>query len=112
MATIVDGSRTVGDKTIYYLGGRIVSQRKYEKRYPPPKCDGVPMCAPCGNWPVVSTLSVACDPSQISEMRARNKANGVNVDYNSQGHAIIPDADAYRRLRRLEGVRDRDSYSE
>lgn len=98
----------------HFLDGKIVSQRKYERRYPPPqRAEGQAfMCANDGNWPVISKLSLACDPDQVEEMRARNKANGINVDYRPDGAAIIPDASAYKALRRYEGVRDRDSYTE
>lgn len=103
-----------GDKWEFYLDGNRVTQKTYERRYPPPKIEqgDTFMCAKDTNWPVVSKLSLACDPSQVEEMRARNKANGINVDYRPDGAAIIPDEAAYKRLRRYEGVRDRDSYSE
>ena len=66
----------------------------------------------CTTWPVVSKLGLACDPSQVSEMNERNRKNGINATYRPDGACVIPDASDYKKLRRLEGFRDRDSYSE
>lgn len=103
-----------GDKWVYYLDGKVVSQRKYERRYPPPKREEGQafMCASDGNWPVISRLSLACDPSQVAEMNERNRRAGIHAEYRADGACVIPDAADYKRLRRLEGFRDRDSYSE
>jgi hypothetical protein len=64
-----------------------------------------------GRWPIKS-VALAVHPDQVAEANARNKAHGVNVQYEpSTGKAVIPDAAAYKRLRRIEGVIDRDGYS-
>ena len=103
-----------GGRWSYYLDGKRVTQKSYERRYPPPKREEGQafMCASNGNWPVVSKLSLACDPSQVEEMNARNKAHGINAQYRADGACVIADAADYKRLRRYEGFRDRDSYSE
>ena len=66
-----------------------------------------------GRWPVVSRLSLACDPSQVNEYNERNKKLGLaGVMYRPNGDCEISDEGAYKRLRRYEGFRDRDSYTE
>lgn len=66
----------------------------------------------CATWPVVSKLGLACDPTQVDEMNQRNRKHGIQVSYRPDGAAIIPDESNYKKLRRLEGFRMRDSYSE
>lgn len=64
-----------------------------------------------GKWPLTSA-ALAVHPDQVAEANERNKSHGVNVEYHPDtGRAIIPDAAAFKRLRKLEGVYDRDGYS-
>lgn len=110
----VDRAVYKNGKWRHYLDGKLVSQKKYERRYPPTKIqEGQSfMCANDGNWPVVSKLSLACDPSQVEEMNARNKSHGINAQYRADGACVIADEADYKRLRRLEGYRDKNSYTE
>ncbi len=56
-------------------------------------------------WPM-KCEALAVHPSQVAQMNARNKRHGVNVQYCPKwGTAIIPDEGAYKKLRKLEGVR-------
>ncbi len=60
-------------------------------------------------WPMRS-LALAVHPSQAAEATERNRRAGVNVTYDRLGRAVIPDAATRKKLMRLEGVFDRDSF--
>lgn len=51
--------------------------------------------------------ALACHPSQVEAMEARNKKHGIRVNYKPDGTAVIPDRGERRRLLRLEGMVDR-----
>lgn len=102
-----------GDRWQYYLDGKRVTQKSYEKRYPPPKREEGQafMCASNKNWPVISKLTLACDPSDVEARNDVCKANGITgVTYRPDGSCEISDASAYRRIRRFEGLIDKDGY--
>ena len=97
---------------LYYLDGRLVSQKKYERRYPPPKAvTGEFFCPNDKSWPMVSKLSLACDPDDVQDRNEVMKANGLHgVTYRPDGACEISDESAYKRLRKFEGVFNRDGY--
>lgn len=75
---------------------------------------GEPMACSGGHrpkcWPQISTKALAVAPDQVADANARNRLHGVPVEYNAQGHAIIPDNGARRKLLALEGMHDNDSF--
>lgn len=61
-------------------------------------------------WPMLSD-ALAVHPSQAQAATDRNRKHGVPVSYDPKdGRAIIPDAGAYKKLRRLEGVHFNNSF--
>lgn len=60
-------------------------------------------------WPMRS-VALACQPSQVADMNARNKRLGIGTRYEGDGTAVIPDAADRRRLIRQERLVDRDSF--
>lgn len=56
-------------------------------------------------WPMVSE-ALAVHPSQVATANARNKRHGVNVVYDKNGAAHIPDRGERKRLLKLEGFHD------
>ena len=62
-------------------------------------------------WPMRSE-ACAVGLHQIDQAEARNKRAGVNVTYcRKTGQAIIPDSGERKRLLKLEGFFDKDSFS-
>ena len=97
----------------YFADGVEVTEAEFAGHFPPapegPLFGGAPS-APA-RWPLRSA-ALAVHTDQVVEANERNKKHGVNVTYDPQsGRAIIPDAAAYKRLRKLEGVHDKDSYT-
>lgn len=63
-------------------------------------------------WPM-KCEALAVHPDQVEQMNERNRRHGVNVQYEPKhGLAIIPDAAAYKRLRRLERCHFNNSYND
>lgn len=97
----------------YMIGDSIVSRDEWVKAGGDVKIGKTPP-RPLnwrGKWPLKSA-ALAVHPDQVAEANERNRQHGVNVEYHpNTGKAIIPDAAAYKRLRKLEGVHDRDGYS-
>jgi hypothetical protein len=64
-------------------------------------------------WPLQSE-ALACHQSQIAEHNERAKKHGINVEYKElPGHKTvveIPDANERKKLMRLEGYHDKDSF--
>ncbi len=63
-------------------------------------------------WPL-KCEALAVHPDQVQEFNDRNKAHGVNVTYDPKtGIAIVPDAAAYKRLRRVSGFHFNNAYDD
>ncbi len=62
-------------------------------------------------WPQVSKKALAVAKDQVADANERNKHHGVNVTYNEEGHAIIPDNGERKKLLALEGFFDRDAFN-
>ncbi len=62
-----------------------------------------------GQWPKTST-ALTVHPDQIEEALVRNKSRGSSVTYERDGTAIIPDKTEFRRIMKIEGMYDKDSF--
>jgi hypothetical protein len=100
-----------GDKTRYYIDGRQVSREEFDQALPDREIGSFGGHLP-SNWPQTME-ALAVDPSQVAEANERNRRAGVNVTYNGEGQAVIPDRNERRKLIRLEGKFDKDAgYSD
>jgi hypothetical protein len=100
-----------GDKTRYYIDGRQVTREEFDQALPDKPIGSfgghLPAC-----WPQTME-ALAVDPSQVAEANERNRRAGVNVTYDREGMAVIPDRNERRKLIRLEGKFDKDGgYSD
>ena len=57
-------------------------------------------------WPM-KCEALAVHPHQVVEANERNRKHGVNVTYDRQGFAHIPDQAAYARVLKLEGLHNK-----
>jgi hypothetical protein len=108
-----DGMKLIGAKWHYFLDGQRVTKKAYLKRYPlpRPRKGSIVGGTPCKGWPMRSE-ALAVHPDQVDEANARNKESGVNVQYEpATGVPIIPDRTERRKLLKLEGMIDKDSYT-
>jgi hypothetical protein len=99
--------------THYFLGGREVTKKEYERVYPPPKL-GASAEMP-GQWtrPTLSD-SMGVHSSQIDEAEARNKRHGIAITYVREGEnigaAIVPSRAEQRKLMKVMGLRDNNAF--
>lgn len=54
--------------------------------------------------------ALAVHPKQIAAVLARNKKHGINVRYDRRGRPVFTDAGQRKKLMKLEGVRQLNSY--
>ena len=54
--------------------------------------------------------ALACHPKQIAAIRARNKKHGLDIPYDKHGRPVFTDAGQRRKLMKIEGVRQQNSY--
>jgi hypothetical protein len=91
----------------YFIDGAQVTKAEYDARFPDRGTAGVGQGSSCGKgWPMKS-VALAVHPDQVAQANERNRKAGVNVTYESDGTAVIPDRGERRRLLRLEGMHDR-----
>jgi hypothetical protein len=92
----------------YFIDGVEVAKETYDARFPDrPLATVATETRSCGSgWPMKS-IALAVHPEQVAEANERNRKAGVNVTYESDGTAVIPDRGERRRLLRLEGMHDR-----
>lgn len=101
-----------GKKPRYFVDGTEVSEAEYDKAFPSKLAslleagDLLPSDSRTA-WPIVSD-ALGVHPDQVPEANHRNKAAGVNVQYNRKGQAVIPSRGERRKLLRLEKAHDRD----
>jgi hypothetical protein len=105
-----DGMKLVGDKWVYFLDGKKVTEKKYRKRYPPPRAGGKVLPKLKDGWPK-QCLALAVHPDQVDEANARNKEHGISVHYDAKGVPTLPDRNERRKLLKLEGLHDRHSFT-
>lgn len=94
----------------YFLDGREVTKREYRKFIP--EKDGVPMFATAINDanPLRSD-ALAVHPDQIPAAVERNKRHGLTgMAYDRQGRPVFTDRGQRKKLMKIEGVHDRNSY--
>lgn len=93
----------------YFLNGEEVTEAEYRKAIP--EQEGVPLFATAVNdaKPWMSD-SMAIHPSQIEQAKARNKRHGLNIEYAKDGRPICTDSGQRRKLMKIEGVRQKNSY--
>jgi hypothetical protein len=100
-------------KERYYIDGREVTRRAYERAMEAEKPalfrEGYatggqqPSC-----WPMTHTRGLACHKSQVKAMNERNAKRGCSVTYAPDGKPIIPDRGEYRRVLEIEGMHNND----
>jgi uncharacterized protein YigE (DUF2233 family) len=97
------------DCLTYFIDGKEVSEEEFAEAFP--DREGMPNFGHrSGCWPMMSD-ACAVHPKQVEQANARNKRHGVNVEYSpNSGRAIIPDAKAYKKLRKLEGYHFNNGY--
>lgn len=61
-------------------------------------------------WPIRSK-ALAVHPKQVKAANVRNKQHGINVQYEANGTAVIPDRGERRKLLKLEGMHDNNSFT-
>lgn len=88
----------------YFLGDREVTESEFRGDFPDK--DGVPGGHPPSCWPMKSE-ALACDPTQVAEMNARNAASGVGATYRDDGMCVIQSRRERKRLLKLEGFHDK-----
>jgi hypothetical protein len=62
-------------------------------------------------WPMKNTLALSVHPKQVEAAQERARRHGICVEYNPNGTVNIPDVGNYRKLCRLEGVRNKCDYN-
>lgn len=71
----------------------------------------VPMCATAiSTAKPLKSDALAIHSSQREKIMARNKRHGINVEYDRQGRPVFTDAGQRKKLCKLEGVRQLNSY--
>lgn len=94
----------------YFVAGKEVTQKQYEKLYPPLTTDGrigLFMTASTRSWPYTSR-SVGCHPLDREKFIAAAKAEGVPTDYDQRGHAIFTSREHQRRFAKAFGMANFD----
>jgi hypothetical protein len=96
--------------TVYFLNNVEVTQKEYEKTYPPPKLGGGKDLGVGWNRPTMSD-SMGVHTSQIEEAEARNRRCGINITYDrTTGQAIVPSRVEQRKLMKVMGLRDNNAF--
>lgn len=112
-------SDRLGKNPVYFKDGAVVTEEQFHAEFPSMWRDdqiGDPSGAPGGHnagcWPQVSE-ALGVHKDQVAEANERARAAGVNVTYDREGFAVIPDRAARRELLKLDGCHDRDGgYSD
>ncbi len=55
--------------------------------------------------------SLGVNPAQVAKARERAKKHNVNVEYMNNGDVIVPDRGERRKLLKMEGMIDRNSFT-
>jgi putative FmdB family regulatory protein len=87
------------------VANRLKSQPCVACGEPAPRVFAAPGGPAPSCWPLVSE-ALACHPTQVEEMNARNAKHGIGTRYDKDGFAHIPDRADRKRLLRHEGFRD------
>lgn len=54
--------------------------------------------------------ALAVHPKQIKQVLARNKRHGLTIPYDREGRPVFTDPNQRKKLCKIEGVRDKNSY--
>jgi hypothetical protein len=96
-----------GEKTRYYIDGVQVSREEFDQALPDQPLEAAPGGHLPSCWPQVME-SLGVHPSQVAQANERNRKAGVNVTYDRDGNAVVPDRNERRKLIRLERCHDKD----
>lgn len=92
----------------FFIDGKEVDETAFRTAFP--EQEGTPMF---GNspraWPWVSD-SLAVHSKQIGQVKERNARHGLNIEYDRKGRPVCTDAGQRKKLMKLEGVRQQNSY--
>ena len=55
--------------------------------------------------------ALAVHPKQIAAVKERNKRHGLSIDYDRHGRPVFTDAGQRKKLMKIEGVRQMNSYT-
>jgi hypothetical protein len=93
-------------KVEYFVHGRRVSKKQYDRRFPSKLRTGLPAAPAPGAWQDFTSLALSVHESQVAEANERNKRHGVRARYDATGLCHIPDRSDRKRLMALEGLHD------
>lgn len=103
-------------QTVYYLGGRPVSEQEYRRIYPLPTSLGRVLKRPrIAKWPIRS-VALAVHPDDVETANRRNRQRGCAAYYEPDGTAVIHSENEKRHLMRIESevlgkpIVDKDAY--
>ena len=96
------------DSSLYFIDCVQVTVEEFAVAFPDKA--GVPGGQCTTGWPM-NGVALAVHEKQVGEARARAKRHGISVDYKPDGTVVIPDQANYRKLCRLEGVRNKADYN-
>lgn len=97
----------------FYINDKEVTEEEWHARFPS-KIDDLlagyfPQVQSPEGWPKRS-LALAVHKDQVAEANDRNKKHGIGTRYDTDGTAVIPDNGDRRKLLKLEGFVDKDSF--
>lgn len=112
--------RRVGDdgewevRKVYLLDGKEVPEGEFLAAFPDrqmvEKGKGPHFALAINDAHPLRSEALACHPKQIAAVRARNAKHGLNIPYDRHGRPVFTDAGQRRKLMKIEGVRQQNSY--
>lgn len=101
----------------YYIGGREVTQARYEELYPPPRSAGGAPALHQWKRPMEMD-SLAVHPDDVPAQMEKDRRHGLAIDYNQDGCPIIHSERQKREYMKYRGqlmagapIHDRNAYS-
>jgi hypothetical protein len=95
------------DVSEYYLAGKRVSKKRFERKYPDKPIGQAPGGHLPGCWPIQS-MALGVHPDQIPEARALAASRGVSLDFTPDGKAILKDRGHRRAVLKAHKYHDND----
>lgn len=97
---------------VYLIDGKPVSAEEFKAAFPDHVIlPGQTLMTPSTSaWPWVSD-SLAVHSKQVEQVKARNAKHGLNIEYNKRGQPVCTDAGQRRRLMKIEGVVQQNSFN-
>lgn len=93
----------------YFLDGDEVSEADYRKAFPLNRGIGGFATSVRDAKPWVSD-ALGVNPKQIEAVKERNRKHGLNIAYTPDGRPICTDSGQRKKLMKLHGVRQVNSY--